>query len=595
MILSKAKDEHRYRYHHHPGHGLVTTLSVIASLAILATAVVVVHASAAEEATPFKADEAFQVIPADEAFKVNAPNNAPNNVPNDAGIVDPYPDDFDIGTGEGESLLFAGTWAYPSKMWTNFFVESDVPVILNRITAGPYSRLSWGAPGGVVSVIVKTNCNNNNNNNNDTVLESEMMEMEIDPIVSTEMVTVFGQTIPKISIMALAEDDTILPPPPPSNPSIPLAESRMADQEHDDSPNFLPSSDFTHDYECWGWRTCAPKKNEGSSLAAQAAASPKIGSIAAVTDRPAPTDGPAANAAAADTDPLAGSSSSSSTIDTTDSVTDRPAPTDGPAGSTSPIATTSTTITNGASAASASSAFSANKITVNLLLGMVTTASLLIVGTVGVVFDKHQRNTMIRAATAIAIFGVMFVAILPPPAHSLSSLEDADGGSRRSLNDAQPQCAINVEIVYWGCDHQVFIDAPGVSLRNGVETSESDWETCECQEQQRFVNTTTTTTSDRRAGDEKNPDTITELGIINDLGEHSMVYHVAGYDLDSSCFMAIGRPYRDNTGNIVSAGICDVTEDETSETNTNTVAEARWNNPGRNRRCPFCRPMLWRT
>jgi len=267
MILSKA------------GHGLATPLAVlVASLAMLA-AVVVVHASAQEAATPMKVGDAFQVT-------------APN-VPNNAGIVEPYPDEFDIDVGEDESLLFAGTWDAPSKLWTDFFVESDVPVLLNRITAGPSSRLSWGAPRGLVSVIVKTNCNSNN----DTVLESETME--IDPIVSTEMVTVNGQTIPKISIVALTTDDDILPPPP-SEPSIPLAESRMADAENGNSPNFLPSSVFIHDYECWGgWKTCAPKTPEGSSLVTQGA-SPDAGTMDAVIDRPA----------------------RSSTIDATDSVTD---------------------------------------------------------------------------------------------------------------------------------------------------------------------------------------------------------------------------------------------------------------------------------
>merc|ERR1719310_858083 len=140
-----------------------------------------------------------------------------------------------------------------------FLVESDVPVILNRLTSGTSARLSWGVPGGV-SIVVKKSCNYNDT----SVLE----EIDDDytnfiPIVSTAMVDVNGQSVAKISIVADFEDEILS-----EDGGLPLAESRMADI----SSSFLPSSEFSLDYKCWNQfgEPCKPKKDDPVEAAAAA-------------------------------------------------------------------------------------------------------------------------------------------------------------------------------------------------------------------------------------------------------------------------------------------------------------------------------------
>ena len=217
-------------------------------------------------------------------------------------------------------------------------------------------------------------------------------------------------------------------------------------------------------------------------------------------------------------------------------------------------------------ASSASSAKIAT--TFNFVLGIVSTVSMLIFGTVGIAFDKNQGRNVMIGITAVTIFTTMFIPFLPASSSSSSSLSSSslfsDGGSRR-INDIHPFCTISVEIVYFGCAHEVYIDAPGVRLRNSAVESESNLETCECQEKMTFIETADDAAEDADQGETLKPtpfDTITEVDISgSNVGD--MVYRVlGGVELSRSCNIAVGRPYRDNTGSIVSSSICDATEEK---------------------------------
>merc|ERR1719310_2588708 len=405
-----------------------------------------------------------------------------------------------------------------------FLVESDVPVILNRLTSGTSARLSWGVPGGV-SIVVKKSCNYNDT----SVLE----EIDDDytnfiPIVSTAMVDVNGQSVPKISIVADFEDEIL-----PEDGGLPLAESRMADI----SPNFLPSSEFSLEYKCWNQfgEPCEPKKDDPVEAAAAAETSEDTTELS--------------NEKSMDSSETYDASSDTSVTDVTD---------------------------ESSKTSSTSSASMPKTIATNLLLGLVTTVSIL--GTAGSIAFAGGRR-MIFAVTAVFIFATVFMAILPPPTHSLPSFGSKRSSSAttksttttRSLNDntqSQPhQCVINVEIVYWGCNHQVYIDAPDVSLRNSLDDSYDNWDTCQCQAKHLFPwnpddPEAVVLPADSWGDGPESFDSIGQVEITNGSGESSMVYHVrGGNQLSGECMVAMGRPYRDNTGSILSASICDANND----------------------------------
>ena len=520
MNLSKAKHNHR-----HLGLFWATTLAAITSLAMEAIAV---------------------DVDANFGF--------------DAGRVEPYPDAFDIGIGEHELLNFAGTWNPPKPGWeaVPFLVESDVPVVLNRITSGSASKLHWGVPGGV-SVIVKTDCSSD-----------EYIENDFRPLVTTEMAVLFvdgsQEEVPKISITINPSEEQQTwqeqqqqqgeqqneqqdeqqeqqqdqqqeqqQEQQQDEPSISLAESRMTDN-YPPNVNFLPSSDFIQNHNCWGWMgECVPKNESEIEI------EPEIEPVSEQTE-------------------IATPEKYSDPGSTTDDPTSSPAVAAAGDPTTSPIATT----TSAMGASSASSAKIAT--TFNFVLGIVSTVSMLIFGTVGIAFDKNQgRNAMI-GITAVTIFTTMFIAFLPASTSSSSSSSSlfSDGGSRR-INDIHPFCTISVEIVYFGCAHEVYIDAPGVRLRNSAVESESNLETCECQEKMTFIETADDAAEDADQGETLKPtpfDTITEVDISgSNVGD--MVYRVlGGVELSRSCNIAVGRPYRDNTGSIVSSSICDATEEK---------------------------------
>jgi hypothetical protein len=531
MIISKAKHTHR-----HPGLFWATTLAAVASLAMVAIA----------------AEVSNQTMKPD---------------PTDAGRVEPYPETYDIGIGEQERLNFAGTWNPPRPGWETapFLVESDVPVVLNRITSGSASQVDWAVPQGI-SIIVKTDCSNsisNDNDNESTFLENEI-DIEIRPVVTTEMAVLFvnglQEKVPKISITINPSDEQQQDEQQDKDeqqepPSISLAESRMTDN-YPPNGNFLPSSDFIQNHKCWGWRgECVPK-NESKI---EPEIEPEIEPVPSfpVQTETAPPDkysDPGSTTDDATSSPVAAAADSptSSPVATT---------TNGP--TSSPIAITTTAM----GASSASSAKIATNF--NFVLGIVSTLSMLVFGTVGIAFDKNQgRNAMIGIA-AVTIVTTMFIAFLPVPSSSSSSFSSSlfsDGGSRR-INDIHPFCTVSVEIVYFGCQHEVYIDAPGVSLRNNVDESESNLETCECQEKMTFIEAVddAAETEDADQGETLKPtpfDTITEVD-ISGSNAGDMVYRVlGGEELSRSCRLAVGRPYRDNTGSVVSSSICDATEEK---------------------------------
>ena len=52
----------------------------------------------------------------------------------------------------------------------------------------------------------------------------------------------------------------------------------------------------------------------------------------------------------------------------------------------------------------------------------------------------------------------------------------------RSLSDEPtPTCTVNVEIVYWGCENEIYVNAPSVVLRNNEDTFSERLSMCRCQ------------------------------------------------------------------------------------------------------------------
>jgi len=204
---------------------------------------------------------------------------------------------------------------------------------------------------------------------------------------------------------------------------------------------------------------------------------------------------------------------------------------------------------------------------------------------------------MIFAVTAVFIFATIFMAILPPPTQSLTSFGSKRSSSAttkstttttiRGLNDNQlHQCVINVEIVYWGCNHQVYIDAPDVSLRNSLDDSYDNWDTCQCQAKHLFPwnhddANAVVHPADSWGDSPESFDSIGQVEITDGItGESSMVYHVKGGDrLSGDCMLAVGRPYRDNTGSILSASICDASNESEKDKLGNNSSKTKKQNP----------------
>ena len=443
-------------------------------------------------------------------------------------IISPYPEDLVIDVGDEECLHYSGSWSPAGgggggfgAAASPFMVSSDVPVILNRIIDGQSSRLAWGVPSGI-SIIVKSDCSGNN-----------VLQQDIVPVVTGDATaTINGQQIPKLSISNL----------PILNNTPPIAESRTAAVTFEESL-FLPSSEFIYNYECFGQfpSECVPTETVNPVSASTPA---PTAVCSASSDGNGSTNPPTPDNSVGGTTTPPGSNGNEPQASKDDNPSSSPG--SGPDTATdSP--TTSSTIsidqTSGIDDNDASSANSSStKFSVNMLIGLVSTISLLFLGT----------GWTLRGGRTITLVSVTMVLILAalavPSAYSLSSsgTNGGDSGSstnHRDLVDDDAQCTINVEIVYWGCQYEVYVDAPAVTLRDNRDTSNDDWTTCLCQVRHEFEDIIA-------GGDSTNPyNNVTEVS--------DGIYHVSGgSDLSPSCNLAIGRPYRDDNGNIVTANVC---------------------------------------
>ena len=150
------------------------------------------------------------------------------------------------------------------------------------------------------------------------------------------------------------------------------------------------------------------------------------------------------------------------------------------------------------------------------------------------------------------------------------------------------QCSINVEVFYWGCN--TFLQTTNVKesmvvLRNLHLNQTRDTETCNCTALSTFpdINTTRVTEADYYELDRDANNTLETVQIQSPYDDNSsailVVQQVPLAKDAGTCNIAVGRPFRDEHGNIVSSHII-VDESESHNTkSTLTSSTGTWSQP----------------
>ena len=391
----------------------------------------------------------------------------------EAATVEPYPADFNIDVNDNENIHFSGTLHdfASGGNWegTPFMIESDVPVILNRMTKGTSSSLTFGIPFGV-SVVVKSDCSGD-----------RALEIPIDPQVTLSTVdNGDSTTTSKVKIRAAK----------PVQP-MPAMEQRVED------PTFLPSSNFTTDYYCMSQlpEPCVPTEDPAT----------------VVSSGPTPTDTP-----------------HSAGIDLV------PGGDEHNQGHTEPTASPTEPDTNANRQAQLQSGNSgSNLMSIHGTFVFVIVSTLSLLWLQGGGGGGHRRQQVLQVAALLMVPTVFSMMLASTQGDLTSALLTKQ---QRHLHELE--CIVNVEIVYWGCDHSVLIAAPHVVLRDDQSSYKNGWgTTCQCQWKHGFEDAL-----------EEPWSNVTQTGIQSDSG---IVYNVpGGPSLDATCMLAIGRPYRDQGGGI---------------------------------------------